>query len=194
MSSTPTPSISVLPATPFQQRLAAPSTPTSTSIPKKRIGGVISDEEAWVGGSNINPPTMSVDFGQRCPLKFSNATEVQKTCSAGISDKLGKEDEDTGISLTMWIELLASNIVKQGMDTVFCIPNSTWTSEVFILEDWGTTKMETCKAWVRELQSGVFVQPQKRRYLLCAYDLQALDWSASCILLSLTPALHSDVL
>jgi hypothetical protein len=160
------------------------------------VGGVIDDGhggEAWVGGSNINPPLIPIHFGQCCPSKYASAFSVQETCKKGIGFKLAREDEASTISFMTWIELLSKTIEENGMDTVFRVPNHDWTAETFILVEWGKAKASLITPWINEIRIGITNASTGEVFKPCPYDQQALNWSAHCILNSLSDTLRSDV-
>ena len=55
-------------------------------------------------------------------------------------------------SFTIWTTTLKKKIEENGLDTVFCAPNTAWTTEVCISADWGKTSAELVTPWVSELQ------------------------------------------
>ena len=138
------------------------------NVPIPRICGVV-DSEAWVGGSNIAPLPMAIHFGQRRPLDYKNAFTVQQTCKAGIEEKLGKVIEKNDFAFTLWVGKLKKRIEENGMDTVFRVPDSTWTSEIYILEDWGKAQMDLVTPWVINIMFKAIIDlhlpvPMKNRH------------------------------
>ena len=41
------------------------------------------------------------------------------------------------MSIVAWFQQLAYEMVQCGLDTVFRVTNSDWTSETYLLEKWG---------------------------------------------------------
>ena len=203
MFNTPTATSTQTPAR-TSSNIPVPGTPMSHStsktrsvtVPVPRSGGVYADEnggEAWGGGSNIDVPQAAVNLGQRRPAKYSSAAAVQELCKKGISYKLGNYNEKSDVSFTLWIETFAKHCTDNGMDTVFRIPNSTWTKETFILEEWGKATETLVDPWVKSLKTGVNNPFSQRPAIPCSYDRQSLEWSAASLLSSLSDSLKDDV-
>ena len=169
----------------------APAPPPGAAPP--RIGGLVPGEsrlqEAWNGGSNL--PSKRGGFPlylqQWCPLKYLNARAFETTCAEGMEWKLPDAGESSDITLTFWFENLAAFLETLGLDTVFRIPSSSWSSEVYLAIEWGQNKEAIVSPWVQSLKQGVSsplgVLPP------CQYDLQNLIFSRRVILGSLTKKL-----
>ena len=65
-------------------------------------------------------------------------TTVQTKCTEGLEErfKLAALDEESTVLLTMWIHMIAKNMRSLGLDTVFKIPNQSFTEEQDILVNW----------------------------------------------------------
>ena len=113
--------------------------------------------EAFTGGSNLAvSPSLPEWPLQRCPLKISDSQMFHNTCKAGLSNKLAAVDsKHTETNIVDWFADLASQMMELGLDTVFRIPNASWTEEVHILHKWGEIKAAKVNAWRDELKQGV---------------------------------------
>src|SRR5210317_1536365 len=121
-----------------------------------RVGGVITlDEtkgygEAFTGGSNITPSLPISQFGlQRRPNKFSSVESFTTTLEKGLELKLSSPNERKNpTSLVAWFKELSKKLELFGLDTVFKVPNNTWTEEIYIAKDWGKAKSSLVDPWV----------------------------------------------
>ena len=109
-----------------------------------RVGGVLTLEatksEAFTGGSNlIGRHTIPIHPTQRRSVRLSDQKDFKETLDTGIELKLPgpKEKGVKDVSMVTWFQQLAAEMVEHGLDTVFRVPNSDWTSETYVLEDWG---------------------------------------------------------
>ena len=159
------------------------------------VGGVLAIEtdkcEAFTGGSNlIGKCTIPVHANQRRPVKFGDQKAFKETLEAGIEIKLpGPKDKGVkDASIVSWFQQLASEMVECGLDSVFRVPNSDWTSETYILEDWGRITHSFCDSWLDDLEKGVCDPRSVRVHPPCPHDAQNLLWSGTLILGGCTAA------
>ena len=89
------------------------------------------------------------------------------------------------------MRLQSSAHVKFGMDTVFRMPNSTWTEEVFLFQSYSKT-WKDIKPWVDSLQSGI-THPVDGALSVCPCDIQNLECSATFLKASLTPKFKIEI-
>ncbi len=201
MSSTkkfPTPSDAFSLRTPAARTsVPAPATTPSSLIYRTyppRVGGVLPDGdvgEAWTGGSNITVSTSPTHLTQRRPYKYSASQSLLNKIEAGLSEKLGSSGEDSSCTFEHWMRLQSNAHVKFGLDTVFRIPNSDWTTETFLFNCYHKRWSEV-KPWVDSLQSGI-IHPQKGHLPPCTYDRQNLEYSATFLKASLTPKFRTEL-
>lgn len=147
--------------------------------------------ETFVGGSNLTPCLNPKANNCRRPTAFSNVQKLETIMDTGTEFKLhdATDDKNSDTTLLNWLDELAHSFKKLGLDTIFRIPNTRWTSETYILEDWGKATLEFVEPWVAQLESGIF-DPRHggTRFLPCQYDIKNLEYSSTFILNSLTPA------
>ena len=151
-----------------------------SSVLRPRIGGILSNM-AWTGGSNNPDKKLSrpkTIFSRR-PDDFRGASKIEETCKEGLKEdrrlEIGSKSQ---VSLTTWIGLMKTFIEDCGMDTVFRVWDGT--NEVYLLEDWGSSKNELVSKWVQDLRvNGVDTSD------VCLYDIDNLRWSGRAILNSI---------
>ena len=122
-----------------------------------RIGGILPDGaygEPWTGGSNINPPTMPTHVTQRRPYKYNSSAGLLKSFEKGIPEKLGTEGEKTTCTFEHWMRLQSNAHERYGLDTVFKVPNATWTSELNLFEC-NSIQWKKLEPWVNQLLNGI---------------------------------------
>ena len=120
-----------------------------------RVGGVIKLDkggEAFTGGSNLQVSSPLPEHSlQRCPLKISDQQMFHTACKTGVQNKLAAVDAcHSDTSIVDWFTDLASLMKELGLDTIFWIPNSTWTEEACISEKWGDIQTLKVTAWLEE--------------------------------------------
>ena len=86
--------------------------------------------EPWTGGSNIHPQPLPMHLYQRRPSKFASLSSFLTRLEQGTKEKLGSNDQKSDVTFQMWIREQAQAHEELGLDTVFKIPNTTWTDEV----------------------------------------------------------------
>lgn len=167
-----------------------------------RVGSVLrisdTEREAFVGGSNRVPTITPETNDCRRPANFYHISKLEVKMEAGTEFKLSSaldDSKDKQTTMIDWLSQLANTFEELGLDTVFCIPNATWTEESYILEDWGSAQKDFVPPWIAQLKAGVY-DPRNggKHYLPCQYDMKNLKYSSKFILNSLTPDYRKFVL
>jgi hypothetical protein len=119
-------------------RITAPPAPAPAfTVNKPRAGGILPDGdhgEAWTGGSNLVTTSQPTYLTQRRPYKYSASQSLLNKIEAGIDDKLGSPGEQSTCTFEHWMRLQSNAHVKFGMDTVFKVPNATWSEETNLFQ------------------------------------------------------------
>ena len=139
------------------------SHPTILNVVQPRVGGVLDlgdgKGEAFTGGSNlIGVQMIPMHIRQRRCTKMSAQTEFLDVLQKGTEFKLGSKRESSAkgsCSLVRWFQGVADTMEHLGLDTIFCIPNATWTGETNILKNWGKVTPTLVNDWLQELKTGV---------------------------------------
>ena len=173
--------------------------PTVHGVVVPRVGGVLKLDrdtgEAFTGGSNLSIGVQMPQFpNQRRPVKYSSVSSFIALLEKGMEFKLaGPDEKNNDTTLTFWFQALAEKLKHYGLDTVFTIPNASWTSETYIAESWGKAKEDFVQPWVDQLLSGVYDPRKHRRLPECQYDIQNLYYSGTFILASLTSKYRQEM-
>ena len=174
-------------------RSSAATLPSFSTTPP-RIGGVCPDDsfgEPWTGGSNLAVKAIPTYLTQRRPYKYSSSQALLSKIEAGIPEKLGLTDKDCSCSFEHWMLLQSNAHVRFGLDTVFMMPDATWTTETNLFQCYSKSWSEIAP-WIDQLQTGVS-KPGQAPLPACTYDIQNLDYSAIFIKASLTPDFKNEV-
>ena len=90
-----------------------------------------------------------------------------------------------------WFKELSNKLELFGLDTVFKVPNDTWTEEIYIAKDWGKAKSSLVNPWVQALKEGVVVGGTQKD--ICQYDIMNLYYSGIFILHSMTTTYRQEL-
>jgi hypothetical protein len=151
--------------------------------------------ELWTGGTNIAPLPMPTYLLQRRPLKYGSFKALLDKIAKGSKDKLGLNEEKSDCTFQLWLKQQYQAHIEFGMDTVFLVPNLTWTSETNIFMD-HTITLDKVQPWIDQLKNGVYQTTIDRRirHAPCPYDKQNLAFSATYLKASLTDKFCQEVL
>lgn len=97
------------------------------------------------------------------------------------------------MTLTTWIDMIHGAMAENGIDTVFRIPNVTWTKETDIIKEWGTSQKVDIDDWEKQLIISGVIQRDGSPVPPCTYDVQNLSWSGKFFLRSISVKLYADV-
>ena len=175
--------------------------PTTLNVVVPRVGGVLDlgdgKGEAFTGGSNlVGAHLLPMHIRQRRSNKMSAQTDFLSVLEKGTELKLGSKRESAGkgsCSLVQWFQALSDAMEGLGLDTIFCIPDATWTDEINILKSWGRISNSLITDWLTELKTGVVDKRTNKKVLACPYDAQNLHFSGMFLLASCTPT-HRQLL
>ncbi len=159
-----------------------------------RIGGVLSDGdmgEPWTGGSNLAVMPAPTYLTQRRPYKYTASQTLLNKIESGITEKLGTSGEESTCTFEHWMRLQSNGHIKHGLDTVFRIPNESWTDETYLFDCYNKS-WASVKPWVQQLQTGI-KHPLKGVRKVCSYDRQNLEYSATFLKASLTSRFRSEI-
>ena len=137
---------------------------------------------------------MPTFLGQRRPWMCGSLKSFEGQLKLGLPKKLGGNSEKSGVSFTLWMGMLSAGLNQLGLDTVFRIPDKTWTEESTIFTD-HTITWSSAKTWVKQLQEGVLRPTRLGQIVMpvCMCDVQNLRCSAMCILASLTSTFRREI-
>jgi hypothetical protein len=128
------------------------------------------------------------------PTDFKSASSVECFCMTGLPEKkkLALDELKGGILFTAWVSTTRSYIESCGVDMVFWVNDPIMKTEVYPLEDWGTTKETEIFTWVQTLKTGV---PKEDGMLLpmCTFAGDNLAWSSTAILASISTELWEAI-
>ena len=127
---------------------------------------------------------------------MSAQTDFLEVLEKGTELKLGSKRESNGkgsCSLFSWFQALSDSMESLGLDTLFCIPDATWTVEVNILKNWGKITPLLITDWLSKLKGGVVDKRSNKSTLAWPYDALNLHFSGVFLLASCTPA-HMQLL
>jgi hypothetical protein len=159
------------------------SAPVVTPAAAPRIGGG-SDDTAWVGGSNVvkERRTRPESTLARRPTEFKSAASIESKATEGLPEdrRLSLDEKTSKITLTSWVNAIRSYMETHGLDTVFRIYDSATDSEVYLLQDWGSSDTFKVATWEQTLLAGIANLP------VCEYDVDNLKWSGRAIMNSIS--------
>ncbi len=157
------------------------SAPVSAIAP--RVGGG-SDDTAWVGGSNVTASRRARPESTlaRRPTDFKSAASIESKATQGLPEdrRLSLDEKTSKITLTSWVNSIRAYMEEHGMDTVFCIYDSAKDSEVYLLQDWGSSDPLKVSTWEATIIAGIGTAPP------CEYDIDNLKWSGKAIMNSIS--------
>jgi hypothetical protein len=110
--------------------------------------------EPWTGGANIQPPMMPTYLLQCHPLKYGSFKALLNEIGKGSKDKLGLNEEKSDCTFQLRLKQQYRPHVELGLDTIFLIPNATWTVESNIFMDY-TITFDKFLPWIKQLKEGV---------------------------------------
>ena len=137
--------------------------------------------EPWCGGSNLVDAPFPDSLGQCCPFKYGSSKSLMEEIKRGTTEK-------HKCNFPLWMELQEDALIKLSLDTVFHMPDPTWSVEGYLFDNY-ELKWENYKDWVQQLKTGVtngngLLGPMKLP--ACSFDHKNLEWSGMFLLGSLT--------
>ena len=118
----------------------------------------------------------------RRPTDFKSAASIESKATQGLPEdrRLSLDEKTSKITLTSWVNSIRAYMEEHGMDTVFRIYDSAKDSEVYLLQDWGSSDPLKVSTWEATIIGGIGTAPP------CEYDIDNLKWSGKAIMNSIS--------